>query len=716
MSLVITATAQSQAVREEPGLWVDIVTAFFRSARGILVAVLTFVILLTGLLTVLHRKYESREIFMVRNEGSTFPVTSFEDHPDAQIAQTNDTQIGTEIELLSGMDLHRQVILALHPGLSHQAVDRELLSFNRHLKVAPLPKTNLIAVTFRADSQEEANTTLTTLSRLYLAYRSRIRGSEGAYAFFDQQAKRYYDQLQQHQAELAQFNQSHQVALLGEEKDVSVHKLSDAREALYENLASIREGDKKIQSMASTRETLAARVTTQQRDMPNQEAAQRLSSLLVDLENKRVELLTKYHSTDRHVLEINEQIANTEAALKKAQASKSTEVQSELNPLRQAVESDLAQQRFRLAGLQARQRSLIQEVGDYEAKLQQLNQATATSDDLTTNIKDDEANYDLYSKKREQARIDRTLENDKIANVRQVSGPAILPQSRVQMFLSTGCVYALGICLIGGCGVLAGLWSPRVHSPRELEAMVNVPVVATIPMLPKTGATRVRASAQKSLYGLDPLDELQSDLFGQSLIDSRPRTLISKPRRNDNPLEDRYRHEGAYLPLVEKLRKIGGWEPGFGSIFVFTSCTSGEGVSHFVCGVGSELARYTGKKVAIVRPPDTYGPDLLGTKHATHQLQGRRTGGEEYLKQWLLALRVSNDYVLLDCPSLSASYTATALGSHSDGVVMVAAAGKTTRTQLRGGFAKLSLAESPVLGVALNKRRYPIPSAIYNVL
>ena len=80
---------------------------------------------------------------------------------------------------------------------------------------------------------------MATLSRLYLAYRSRIRGSEGAYAFFDQQAQHYYDKLQADQKDLADFNQKYQVTLLSEEKDVIVHRLSDARALLYENEAAI---------------------------------------------------------------------------------------------------------------------------------------------------------------------------------------------------------------------------------------------------------------------------------------------------------------------------------------------------------------------------------------------------------------------------------------------------------------------------------------------
>ena len=87
-------------------------------------------------------------VFLVRNEGAAFAITSFEDHAPPQIMQTNETQLGTEIELLSGTELHRQVISALHPELRGKPIEHELLSFDKHLKMLPIPKTTLIAVTY----------------------------------------------------------------------------------------------------------------------------------------------------------------------------------------------------------------------------------------------------------------------------------------------------------------------------------------------------------------------------------------------------------------------------------------------------------------------------------------------------------------------------------------------------------------------------------------
>ena len=719
MPIVTTENAQPIVVREMPTVVADIVAAFFRNRRAIVAAVLTFIVLATVLIVVARNKYESRMVFLVRNEGAAFAITSFEDQAPPQIMQTNETQLGTEIELLSGTELHRQVITALHPELRGKSIEHELLSFDKHLKMLPIPKTTLIAVTYGGKSPEEANATLATLSKLYLAYRARIRGSEGAYAFFDQEAKRYYAKLQEDQGKLAEFNKNYQVAQLAEEKDVVAHRLSDAHAVLYENEAATREAEKKIETMAWKRETIAPRIVTQQRELPDQSGSDRLNSILVDLQNERVGLLTKFHPTDRHVQEVDDKIANIREALKQAQQSKATEVQSDLNPLRQTIESDLEQARFRDAGLHARERSLTEQVNAYDARLQQLNQITGQYQDLSRNVREDEANYDLYSKKREQARIDRTLDNDKIANVRQVSGPSIIPQGKLQLFFSIGIVYLLGTLLIVGLGILAGLWSPRFYSPWELEAAVDALVLATIPMLPE-GPPRWALpgpTVEAPLLSLKASDSASTSIFPRILGWGRPAQQFESDDGCVGGIHsDCSRSNGAYLPLIGKLRRIEPSLPG-AAVFAVTACTRGEGVTHFVRGLGAELAKYTGKRVAVVDAPDTYECDGACTGLASHQLQARSTGGgEEFLKHWFRQLRARHDYVLIDCPSLSASQAAAVLGPQSDGLLLVVGAGDATRIQLRGGLTMLSRASVPLIGLALNKRRYPVPDTIYSRL
>jgi uncharacterized protein involved in exopolysaccharide biosynthesis len=711
-SLLTTEAAYPVATQEAPTAFADVVTAFFRSKRKIAVATLVFFLLVTGIFILRKKSYEARMLFVVRDEASTFSITSFDDRTQSQpVATTPDTQIGTEIELLLGTELHRQVISAMNPGLSSTEMDRRLLDFNKELSVLPIPKTTLISVTYSAPSKEVAIATVATLSRLYLSYRAGIKGSDGAYVFFDQQANRYYQKLQEDQAALANFNQKYQVTSMNEEKDVTVRKLSDARSALYENVASVREAKEKIQTMLSARATLPARVTTQRRALPHQTDEEKLNETFLDLENKRVALLTKYHPSDRHVQEVDEQLANTRAALQAAQQSKSMEEQSDLNPIRQTVDADLQQSKFQSAGLQARQGSLVKQVNEYEAKLGQLNQLTGQYNDLTRKIREDESGYELYFKRREDARINRTLDNDKIANVRQLGSASIAPQSNRQIVLSIASICIIGVLVIVGGGILSDLWSPRFHSPWELESAIGAPVLATIPRMAELGDSTAlhRPAGLLGSLGLNATAALRERPAAQMLSHlSRP--IGSMHKESSQPV-------GAYLPLIERMRRINPSEPGAATVFAFTACTSGEGVSYFVRNLGAELTNYTGKRVAIVSAPETYESAMESANPTDAAAWGKtaRTG-ESFLKQWFQKLRESNDYVLIDCPSLSASHAATVFGPQADGLLLVVGSGKATRIQVRGGLAMLSLASVRVIGLALNQRCYPVPDAIYNLL
>jgi uncharacterized protein involved in exopolysaccharide biosynthesis len=696
---------------EAPTALTDVVTAFFRNDYKIAAAVLLFLALLTSFFIFRPTSYESRMVFLVRDEAAALPITSFDEHSQPTMP-ISDVQIGTEIELLSGTELHRQVILTMHPGLSSSELDRHLLAFNKALSVLPVPKTTLISVTYSAGSKEDANRTLATLSQLYLAYRASIRGTDRTYAFFDQQADRYYKKLQEDQAALAAFNQEYRVTSMSSEKDELVHKLADARGSVYETEASNREADKQIEAMLAMRAKLPARITTQKRDLPDQAVAEKLNSSLVELQNKRVELLTKYYPTDRHVQELDEQIANTRQALERAQKSKSTEEQSDLNPIRQDVEADLEKAQFRSAGLKARQRSLGAQVGDYQAKLQQLNQLTAQYEDLTRKVKEDESSYELYFKRREDARINRNLDNDKLANVRRIESPSVVPESRGQLILSVASIYTIGVLLIVGIGVVMGLWSPRFHSPWELETAVGSPVLATVPVLAKKAdAMPIRRTENLSLLARDAFEE--SDRVKPTRLQVLSAASLAIGAANDELVQA----VGVYLPLIQRLRKIDSPDTGGGTIFAVTACTRGEGVSHFVRGLGAELTNYTGKQVAIVNAPDIFETIAEAGTDTDALIWGRSaTSGEKFIQQWFTGLREKHDYVLIDCPSLNASRAATILGPQCDGLLMVVGTGKATRAQVRGGLAMLALASVKVVGLALNKRTYPVPEAVYNLL
>jgi len=79
----------------------------------------------------------------------------------------------------------------------------------------------------------------------------------------------------------------------------------------------------------------------------------------------------------------------------------------------------------------------------------------------------------------------------------------------------------------------------------------------------------------------------------------------------------------------------------------------------------------------------------------------------------LAALKDKFDYVVCDGSAVFSSSDASIIASHFDGIVLVVQCEHTRWEVVQDGKERLTKAGGKILGVALNKRRYYIPKAIY---
>ena len=132
---------------------------------------------------------------------------------------------------------------------------------------------------------------------------------------------------------------------------------------------------------------------------------------------KRTELLTKYQPTYPLVQEVDKQLMDTRLALAKEESSPVKEETTDQNPTYAWVNSELAKAKADLSGFQARETALTAIVNVYMAQARQLEQQGILQGDLMRTEKADEANYLLYTKKKEEARIEDALDRTRLLNV-----------------------------------------------------------------------------------------------------------------------------------------------------------------------------------------------------------------------------------------------------------------------------------------------------------
>lgn len=309
------------------------------------------------------------------------------------------------------------------------------------------------------------------------------------------------------EAKLAAFRQQTHFVSLDQEKQLNLQKLADARSRYLEAGAAVNEAAERSGRLQQQLATLAPRVTTESRTMPNQYSVERLSTMLVELQNRRTQLLTKFQPDDRLVKEVEQQIQDTTAALDKATKVTAVEQSSNLNPLRQTLETELAKARLDQAGQRARQADLAKQVALYQGALSRLEQGTTEHADLERQVKEAEGNYQLYAKKQEEARIADALDQEKITNVSIAEAPTV---QRLPVKPNRPLTLALGLLLAAfvsiGSAIGAESLRDTVHTPHELETLTGVPVIAAIPNRPlpdSRSQVLARDGAEKKVAG-DP--------------------------------------------------------------------------------------------------------------------------------------------------------------------------------------------------------------------
>jgi uncharacterized protein involved in exopolysaccharide biosynthesis len=484
----------------------DLAVVIFRHKLMILLTFATTAVVALILALYMPDQYESRMKILVKKNRAEAPVTGEKTDTSFDSNEISESQINSEISLLKSRDLLEQVIKNTHLAQSEknggessvQDIETAIYQLEKDLQIALVKKANVIEVSYTSKSPEVAAEVLKQLSELYLDKHIKLHSPPGTFEFFKQQADQYERDLRDAENKYSSFQKKTGVVALNQQKDLILNKFTEADARLNDLNGQIKETEKRIAEIERQLAGTQSRISTTSRVLPNQDSIERFNTMLVDLRNRRTQLLTKYQPDDRLVKEVDEQIRITNEALAKASQTKYNEDATDLNPLRQTLEGELNKARIEQSGRLSLRENLAGQVRLYKEQLDLLKSATTTNDDLSRQVKQTFDNYQLYAQKQEQARISDELDKQKISNVSILESPTVprVPY-KTNRPLTALLGAAMGLLLGLGCAVVAEFFRETVHTPRELEVLTGVPVVATIPL----------GKAPKSLFSAVADDE-----------------------------------------------------------------------------------------------------------------------------------------------------------------------------------------------------------------
>jgi uncharacterized protein involved in exopolysaccharide biosynthesis len=469
------------AFKEQPLIW-KAADTLFRNWRWTLAlwALATAAVACYALLT--PREYESEMTFLVNNTRADSTFSPEESTSAPRTTDISDQQMATEVQILSSRDLARKALRASGfqggPGIEQE---KALNKLQKSLQVAPVLKANMIRVRYSAADPDQVVKVLEALAKAYPDEHVQLHGNPGQMGFFDQQASDAEKNLKEANDKLLAFQQSTGVVSAADQKQMILSRQIELQVTLHQAEAELRDTSNRIASIKPRLDAMSRRIATQTRRVPNQYSVERMNTMLTELQNRRTELLSKYRPTERIVTQLDQQIADTKKALQSAEISSSTEEVSDINPLRQALETEMATALAAEAGLGGRIQAMRAQNFSYQAQLANLEKLAPLEQEYQRDAKVAENNYLLYAKKREEARISQRMDEQKIANVVLAERPRfpVVPKSRSMQLLV---IYALAL-LAGTLAVtLIGRMRHTVDTPWALEEISSVPVLGTVPV------------------------------------------------------------------------------------------------------------------------------------------------------------------------------------------------------------------------------------------
>ena len=461
-----------------------IAEACFRHRRRLLlVAGLTIAVTLVAAF-LLPKRYEANMQLVVLNAREDSVIS-----PDAgelirPQAQITDSDVNSQAELLRSRDVLNEALDQLgRPKAPAALRDKEIEQLTRRIDAAPVRQSNILNVSYFDSSPELAKQVLQALASSFVGKELSLRRPTRSREVFQQLVKKSSEDLTLAEASLASFKVETGLASLNDDESALLRQLegtSTQAAALKAEIAEMRRRAARTQAeMADHPE----RIGTQTRSTPNQRAVEDLTTKLVDLENQRTALLTRYQPSEPNVTEVEKQIETVQAEIERQTASGAVETTTDVNPLTQDLREELAKAQITSAALQAHHDVVESENSQYKQELNTLENRRAEYASLQKDVTEAQRNYDLAVQKRDQAAFDDALDRERILNVAFAASPSassipIAPKPKVYIALGFFSAMFLGIgsCLVGE------MTRSVVYSPSELDVVSGAMTLATVPL------------------------------------------------------------------------------------------------------------------------------------------------------------------------------------------------------------------------------------------
>jgi polysaccharide biosynthesis protein PslE len=382
--------------------------------------------------------------------------------------------INDEIQIIKSKEIRERLAKEVPPPTK---------SASSELKAAPIRQANLVEVSLTSPHPEWAISAVNRAAELYLEEQLKVRKTKGVEEFYDEQEKRLQSELTKAEEVLREFQEKEKIVDTSIEVPSDLQTLAFSEKNLKETDSSIRETVEKIISLDGQLKQQETTISSNKNIGINPVYSQ-IMDKITKLELDRDNLLQRYTSKDRLVLDKEKEIEELKEKLKSVEATKVGSESISLNDVHQRILNELLAAKVQLRSLKEKKDTLTKQVGEYSSTIAEKKQKSLEYDRLLQDVSANKNALALYRQKAEEARISNAMDEHKFGNA-VILEKATPPLERTGVSGISPWILIPGILILSlgvaiGAAFIIDYPDTTLKDEADVEAQTGVPVLATI--------------------------------------------------------------------------------------------------------------------------------------------------------------------------------------------------------------------------------------------
>jgi uncharacterized protein involved in exopolysaccharide biosynthesis len=348
-----------------------------------------------------------------------------------------------------------------------------------HLTITPIPRSNLIEVSFEDTDPKFAAELVNKLIAQHIERHTRLNQQSEARQFYEKQRELLSKKSAEAEQALQLFYQREHVDPGAEQRTAMRARLGELQTNLANSETELAEGTARVEFLSTEIKSYSRSIPTSER-VAESPTAQLMKPKIIELEMQRSQLLSTYAPTSVKVKDLDRQIAEAKRLMKESKDF-TNDTTTAVNPTYQTIETDLASTKAQMAAVRARVETLRAQIADSRTKVDHLDEIGAEQEHLEQQLTAAKEAYGTYAKKEEEARFTSALDESSIVNLaiaERAEPPAQPEKTKSIMIFGAGTLMSL---LAGiGLAFLRDRLDPAVKSAAEAHGVTGLPILAEV--------------------------------------------------------------------------------------------------------------------------------------------------------------------------------------------------------------------------------------------